>query len=239
MSIKSKILRELEKKPRTMKELKNKLGNDKKVARTVDELRRDNRVQRTKGGYALTTPEGETVPCTLVKLAAGFGFARPDDGSDDIFIPGRALNGAMPGDGIRVERVESAKGDHRTEGRVTAVTRPRTGFVGTVRAEGGRLYLAPDDCPAVSIAIKKSAAGGARDGEKAAIVMLERGETHEDHRAGVAMRFGSSAQARHCAQAILYAAGMDRRFPEKVKAEAKDLPSAVSEKECRGREDHF
>lgn len=237
MSIKSKILRELEKKPRTMKELKNKLGNDKKVARTVDELRRDNRVQRTKGGYALTKPEGETVPCTLVKLAAGFGFARPDDGSDDIFIPGRALNGAMPGDGIRVERVESAKGDHRTEGRVAAVTRPRTGFVGTVRAEGGRLYLVPDDCPAVSIAIKKSAAGGARDGEKAAIVMLERGETHEDHRAGVAMRFGSSAQARHCAQAILYAAGMDRRFPEKVKAEAKELPSAVSEKECRGRED--
>ena len=48
MSIKSKILRELEKKPRTMKELKNKLGNDKKVARTVDELRRDNRVQRTR-----------------------------------------------------------------------------------------------------------------------------------------------------------------------------------------------
>ncbi len=37
MSIRSKILRELEKKPRRLKELKDKLGNDKKVQQTVEE----------------------------------------------------------------------------------------------------------------------------------------------------------------------------------------------------------
>ena len=36
MGIKAKILKELQKKPRRLKELKAKLGNDKKVARAVD-----------------------------------------------------------------------------------------------------------------------------------------------------------------------------------------------------------
>ena len=38
MSIRSKVLREIEKKPRRLKELKEKLGNDKKVQRAVEEL---------------------------------------------------------------------------------------------------------------------------------------------------------------------------------------------------------
>lgn len=44
MGIKAKILKELQKKPRRLKELKAKLGNDKKVARAVDELVERNKV---------------------------------------------------------------------------------------------------------------------------------------------------------------------------------------------------
>ena len=44
MSIRSKVLREIEKKPRRLKELKEKLGNDKKVQRAVEEL-------LAKGGF--------------------------------------------------------------------------------------------------------------------------------------------------------------------------------------------
>ena len=43
------------------------------------------------------------------------------------------------------------------------------------------------------------------------------------HRVGVALRFGSDQAAKNCAKALLYAAGVDRHFPEKVKAEARKL----------------
>ena len=33
--------------------------------------------------------------------------------------------------------------------------------------------------------------------------ILERGDSHEDHRAGVAMRFGSAEEAKQCAKALL------------------------------------
>ena len=40
MSIRSKVLRELEKRPRRLGELKSMLGNDKKVQRAVEEIGR-------------------------------------------------------------------------------------------------------------------------------------------------------------------------------------------------------
>ena len=38
MGIKSKIIKEIQKKPRSLRELKAKLGNDKKVVRALEEL---------------------------------------------------------------------------------------------------------------------------------------------------------------------------------------------------------
>ena len=64
MGIKAKILKELQKKPRRLKELKAKLGNDKKVARAVDELVERNKVVCRKGVYAVPDPK-TAVPIVL------------------------------------------------------------------------------------------------------------------------------------------------------------------------------
>ena len=124
MGIKAKILKELQKKPRRLKELKAKLGNDKKVARAVDELVERNKVVCRKGVYAVPDPKtGNAVECTLVKLAGKFGFARPvqPDGQD-IFIPGKYLMGAMPGDTLLVSLFEHPRVEGSSEGEVLAMT---------------------------------------------------------------------------------------------------------------------
>ena len=126
MGIKAKILKELQKKPRRLKELKAKLGNDKKVARAVDELVERNKVVCRKGVYAVPDPKtGNAVECTLVKLAGKFGFARPvqPDGQD-IFIPGKYLMGAMPGDTLLVSLFEHP----RVEGSSEGVAAARVGY---------------------------------------------------------------------------------------------------------------
>ena len=241
MGIKAKILKELQKKPRRLKELKAKLGNDKKVARAVDELVERNKVVCRKGVYAVPDPKtGSAVECTLVKLAGKFGFARPvQPGGQDIFIPGKYLMGAMPGDTLLVSLFEHPRVEGSSEGEVLAVVKENNRFTGTVETIEGRLALVPDACPHCPIYIKKSADGGARDGEKAAVEILERGDSHEDHRAGVAMRFGSAEEAKQCAKALLYGAGLSRHFPLKAKAEAKKYEgAAVGEKEAAGRRDY-
>lgn len=242
MSIRSKILKELEKKPRRAKELREKLGNDKKVQRTLEELLSQNKIARQDGLYFAGSTGGAgraaLLPCTIVKLARTFGFAARQDGEGDIFIPGRALLGAMPGDEVLVRLSEHPRVEGSLEGEVAAVTAPQDQFVGTVCKEDGRLFLEPDACPGLRLAIKKSADGGAREGEKAAVVILERGQSHEEHRAGVAMRFGMAQDAKPCVKALLYAAGMSKHFPEKVKAEARAFEGAEpSAEELAGRLD--
>ena len=224
MSIRSKILRELEKKPRRLGELKSVLGNDKKVQRAVEELVESGRVQYKNGACFLTRGglADAALPCRLVKLGENFAFASQADGPD-IFIPGRGLNGAMPGDGVLVKLFDKPKVAGSLEGEVLTVTEPRDTLVGVVVAENGKLFLSPDDCPFLRLQIKKSAAGGVRPGDKAAVELLERGSDYADHRAGVAMRFGSAEKARQCVRALLYAAGRSRQFPDKVKAEARTI----------------
>ena len=149
MGIKAKILKELQKKPRRLKELKAKLGNDKKVARAVDELVERNKVVCRKGVYAVPDPKtGNAVECTLVKLAGKFGFARPvqPDGQD-IFIPGKYLMGAMPGDTLLVSLFEHPRVEGSSEGEVLAVVKENNRFTGTVETIEGRLALVPDACP--------------------------------------------------------------------------------------------
>ena len=77
-----------------------------------------------------------------------------------------------------------------------------------------------------------------KDGDKVAVEILQRGNRQEDHRVGVAMRFGSSDEAKRCAKALLYAQDIRSRFPDKVREEAKKLENAeVSEKDTEGRMD--
>ena len=179
------------------------------MARAVDELVERNKVVCRKGVYAVPDPKtGNAVECTLVKLAGKFGFARPvqPDGQD-IFIPGKYLMGAMPGDTLLVSLFEHPRVEGSSEGEVLAVVKENNRFTGTVETIEGRLALVPDACPHCPIYIKKSADGGARDGEKAAVEILERGDSHEDHRAGVAMRFGSAEEAKQCAKDCCMARG--------------------------------
>ena len=239
MGIKSKIIKELQKKPRSRRELKAKLGNDKKVVRALEELTARGKLAQHEGLYAIPDARAAgAVECGIVKVAERFGFARPAAGGPDIFLPGKALRGALPGDTVLVALSKHPRDAASPEGEVLAVLKENNRFTGTVvRVDGGRLALAPDACPACLLPIKKSADGGAREGEKAAVEIIGRGEHHADHRAGVSMRFGSAEDARHCIKAMLYGAGLSRHFPQSVKAEAKQIAAAVTEQELAGRRD--
>ena len=222
MSIRSKVLRALEKRPRRMHELKSILGNDRKVQGILRDLLDQGRVHQKEGTYFLARDNEaqKAIPCTVVKVAARFGFATREDGRGDVFVPGRSLLGAMPGDQVLIELFDHPRVPGSQEGEVVSITRETKSVVGTVRRQGSTLFVEPDQCPGLFLQIDPSADGGVRDGEKAAVEILTRGSSHAEHRVGVAMRFGSSEEARQCAKALLYAHGMTKHFPDNVKAEA-------------------
>ena len=137
-----------------------------------------------------------------------------------------------------VEKFEHPRVEGSDEGAILAILTEKNDLVGTVRRVEGRLRFVPDDCPAITMPLARDCEGGAKDGDKVAVEILNRGNRQEDHRVGVAMRFGSSDEAKRCAKALLYAKDIRTRFPDKVRDEAKKFEGAeVSEKDCEGRMD--
>ncbi len=142
------------------------------------------------------------------------------------------------GDEGLVEKVVHPRMEGSDEGTILAVLTEKNDLVGTVRRVEGRLRFVPDDCPAITMPLARDCEGGATDGDKVAVEILNRGNRQEDHRVGVAMRFGSSDEAKRCAKALLYAKDIRTRFPDKVREEAKKFEGAeISEKDCEGRMD--
>lgn len=244
MSMRDKIEHAIQNQPCTVKELKQKFGGergaDRKVMEALDELVREAVVCQRQGVF-FTVRSGradKALLCKVVKLGKNFAFVMLEDGTSDIFIPGRFTKGAMPGDDVLVEKFEHPRVEDSDEGAILAILTEKNDLVGTVRRVEGRLRFVPDDCPAITMPLARDCEGGAKDGDKVAVEILNRGNRQEDHRVGVAMRFGSSDEAKRCAKALLYAKDIRTRFPDKVRDEAKKFEGAeVSEKDCEGRMD--
>ena len=229
------VLNAVKRRPMTLRELQNNLQVDNSRLRTtVSAMVATGELTIKNGQYApgFATFSNEAapnaIPCTLVKLAARFGFASRDDGTGDIFIPGRALHGAMPQDKILVKLFDRPRVEGSSEGEVLEVTVPNNRFAGTVTlSDDGRLCVEPDGCRDVKFLLAKQGSEGVHLGDKVGFLITHRGERHSDHRAAVVEKFGSSDYASECSKAILYGRNVRQEFPEDVLEEAHAYDNAV------------
>lgn len=244
MAIRDKIEHAIQMQPCTVKTLKARFSGDRaadrKVMEALDELVRQAVVCQRQGVF-FTVRSGraeKALLCKVVKLGKNFAFVMLEDGQSDVFIPGRFTRGAMPGDQVLVEKFAHPRVEGSDEGEILAILTEHNNLVGTAKRIDGRLKFVPDDCPAISMQLMRGSEGGAKDGDKVAVEILQRGTRQEDHRVGVTMRFGSADEAKRCAKALLYAQDIRGRFPEEVREEAKKLEdAAVSEADTKGRLD--
>ncbi len=186
-----------------------------------------------KGRYTLAG--ASDVRARLLSLNRGFGFARPEDGGADCFIPGRFLNGALPGDTVLVRLgPPDARGP---QGEITQVLE-----------QGGRLYtgrlvsagekrqeVLPDSLIRFPLPVKKGECE-ALPGDKVRfrVTFDKRG----DPVARVVTAYGSADSARVCADAIVDAAGIPSAFPPEVSGQAEALRDAgITPADLQGRED--
>ena len=229
------ILNAVKRRPMTLRELQNNLQVDNSRLRTtVSAMVATGELSMRNGTYVpgFATYENaaapNTIPCTLVKLAARFGFASRDDGEGDIFIPGRALHGAMPNDKINVKLFDHPRVEGSSEGEVVEVTVPNNRFAGTVcLSEDGRMAVEPDGCRDVKFLLAKQGSEGVHLGDKVGFLITHRGNRHSDHRAAVVEEFGSSDYASECAKAILYGRSVRQEFPPEVLEEARAYDNAT------------
>ena len=161
MSLRDKLERSIQNQPCTVKTLKAKFGGDRgadrKVMEALDELVHE-AVVCQRSGVFFTVRSGraeKALLCNVVKLGKNFAFVMLDDGTSDIFIPGRFTRGAMPGDQVLVEKFAHPRVEGSDEGEILAILSEKNDLVGTARRIEGRLKFVPDDCPAISMQIHR------------------------------------------------------------------------------------
>lgn len=104
----------------------------------------------------------------------GFGFIKPDDGSDDLFLSPREMDQLMHNDRA-VVRVSGIDKKGRREGAIVEVLERNTHqVVGRLYKERGFVYVVPDNKNiAQTVLIEKGNAGGAKVGQIVVAEILE------------------------------------------------------------------
>ena len=181
-------------------------------------------------------PVGEDVEATLVSLSKNFGFARPDNGGDDIFIHGSALQGALVGDKIIVGDIR--KDDRGPSGRVRRIVEHKPAqTTGTVSITDEGIEFIPDNAIRYNLRMRERDLNGAKNGDKV-MASLEQDYRGDWAYASVKKVFGSGRTARVCADAIVEQYGIPHAFPQEVLDEAERVGNEpISDEEYAKRLD--
>ncbi len=198
-------------------------GNPQAYNAALKELIRLGDVCVRKKGLALSRLFGY-YPAEVVRLSGTFGFVRPEfDYSEDVFIPGKFLLGAMPGDRVLYREIPSRSG--KPEGEVVDILEESDSRItGRIVSNDGTLFLLPDNMSKTPIRINSRQSADYKEGDKVLAEICIRGKRHAEHMAKVIFSFGSAQTAESCAKAMTALHGVTDEFSFEALAEAQNVP---------------
>ena len=144
------------------------------LRRRLRAMERDGQLLFNRGKkYCLVNNE-DLIAGRIIGHADGFGFIKPDDGSDDLFLSPREMNPLLHNDRALV-RVAGVDKKGRREGAVVEILQRNTHqVVGRLYKEDGFTYVVPDNKNiAQTILVQKGGAGKAKQGQIVVAEILE------------------------------------------------------------------
>lgn len=221
MPIKERILKDLQAGPVKYKKLQSKYKASKKFFDAMEELYNAGRITERNGYIHLVQPKKKnTDPSlmegTVVKLTENFGFVRVAELEKDVFISGRLMKGAVPGDEVLVRRVRSASRDF--EGEIVEITKEKHNLVGVVTHIGRQITVQLKDCQYVNMKAENKAPVVLDD-----IVLIDvtnRGTTHSRLGCKITEVIGTVSSSAKAVQVLLAEKNVQTEFPQAVISEA-------------------
>lgn len=172
------------------------------------------------------------------RIVNTFGFVNLDETHEEMFIPGKFLMGAMPGDQVLV-LAQPSKGT-LPEGEIIKIVKEGSSqFIGTLKRDKlSNYYIQADNLVKQPLPITKKLIKGAKVEDKVLCRIIERGERHSEHVPEVLVSYGDSQTAANCAKALLDINGIELEFSPEILSLAKQLNEQdITEKEIAPRED--
>jgi ribonuclease R len=168
----------------------------------------------------------------------GKAYLIPEDGSEDVYIAAGNTDHALHGDTVKVSLFPGRKG-HKREGEIIEIIkRHKRQFVGIIELSKNFAFLIPDN-PSITVEflIQKQDLNGARNGEKAVVVITD-WPTHSKNPFGrVIQVLGKPGDNQVEMQAILAENDFPLSFSPEAEAEAARIPDEIPFGEILKRRD--
>ncbi len=117
----------------------------RRFRRLIKDLIADGTLVRIRGGRVGQPEKLSLVIGELLASRKGFGFVRPEDGSQEIFIPAEDTGTALDGDRVLVRVKPPGRGRSPEGSIVKVLKRQRTTIVGTFHGTRFFMVVHPDD----------------------------------------------------------------------------------------------
>ncbi|KRG44121.1 exoribonuclease R [Stenotrophomonas pictorum JCM 9942] len=194
-------------------------------------------VQNRRGGFA-PVQQLSLIPGVVIANPEGFGFLRPDEGGDDLFLPPYEMRKVMHGDRA-LANVTGIDRRGRREGTIARVLeRGVNRLIGRFTVEMGISYLVPDDKRIQrNVQIPADATGGAKDGQLVVCELTQAPDTRRPPIGRIIAVLGDKLTPSLVVEATIHGHELPHEFPQQVLDEAAAVPLIVEQKMIGGRVD--
>ena len=226
MSIKEKILKDLQAGPVKYKKLQSRYKASKKFFQAMEELYMAGKITERNGYIHLVQPKEKKkaqdpslMEGVVVKLTENFGFVRVAELEKDVFVSGKFMMGAVPGDEVLIKRVRSHSRD--LEGEIKEITKEKKNLVGIVTNIGRQISVQLKDCQYVVMRAENKAPVVLDD-----IVLIDvtnRGTSHSRLGCVIKEVIGTVSSSQKAVQVLLAEKNVQTEFPQAVISEARKV----------------
>src|SRR5690606_5108672 len=196
---------------------------------------RDGQLIRNRAGeYCLVQHLG-LVTGTVIAHRDGYGFLKPDDGGDDLYLSAREMRVLWDGDRVAARTTESPRG--REAHVVEILSRGKREVVGRFERERGIDFVIEDSETKTEVLIPRGSAGGAKPGDMVRVEIIEYPSEHAHAAGRVLQVLGRLDDPGIETELAILAHGIPAEWPDDVLAAARKFPAHVPASAKRGRED--
>lgn len=179
-----------------------------------------------------------TIAGRILGHPEGFGFLKPDDGSEDLFLSPREMKPLMPNDRV-IARVSGVDRRGRREAAVIEITERNTHqIVGRFFTEGRVAYVVPDNKKINhEVLIAKEDTGGAKNGQIVVAEILQQPSAHCQPIGRISEVLGLHMAPGMEIEMAIRSYDLPNQWPDALLKEIKSLTPEVPEQAKQGRED--
>jgi ribonuclease R len=208
------------------------------LRRRVNAMERDGQLVRNRVGALCLVNKKDLIVGRVIGHPDGFGFLKPDDGGDDLFLTPRQMRSILHDDRI-VARVVGIDNRGRREGAVVEVLeRGNRRVVGRLYLESGLGFVQPDNKRLhQEIVIPEGAWNGAGHGQMVVAEIVEQPTKRTQPVGKIVEVLGDHMAPGMEIELAIRTHELPVEWPKEVKKEIKGLGKEVDEASKEGRVD--